>query len=467
MNEQDRHETPQRPLIEDRLGLRARIREEERAILVSLEHNQVPEALLEESLRELRALCDTAGVEVLRTLVQRRRQPHPGTFLGKGKAAELKGLVEASGAEVVVFNAELSPAQGRNLEELLGVKIIDRAQLIMDIFAQRAMTADAKLQVELAQLQYLLPRLRGWGEALSRLGGGIGTRGPGETKLTLERRQLRRRIHRIETQLEESRVKRAVKRKGRERSGVSQVALVGYTNAGKSTLLNALTDAGALAEDKLFATLNPVARRVSLPDDREAVLLDTVGFIRELPHQLVPAFQSTLESVREADLILHVMDSSNPQMLAQWEAVRNVFKDVLGGGEWPPVLHVFNKVDRAGDSEAREALEHTRDQLQDAVEISALHGQGLELLLQTVAGLLGEPKVVIELHVPYAKGQWLDILHRQGEVLEQRYGERDVSVDVRLTRRDFERLSAQAQQEGINWRVVDGGVKGDPPASSS
>jgi len=243
---------------------------------------------------------------------------------------------------------------------------------------------------------------------------------------------------------------------------VSQVALVGYTNAGKSTLLNALTDAGALAEDKLFATLNPVARRVPLPDEREAVLLDTVGFIRDLPHQLVPAFQSTLESVREADLILHVMDAATPQMLAQWEAVKAVFRDVLGGGEWPPVLHVFNKIDRAVGPEARE---RRRAQFHDAVEVSALHGQGLDALLEAVAGLLGRPKLVVELRVPYAQGNWLDILHRQGEVVDERYGARDVAVEVRLTHEDFERLSAQAQQEGINWRVVD--ERGDGGAGES
>jgi len=379
-------------LTEDRLGGRARIREHERALLVGLQKREQHPGEEEETMRELRTLCSTAGVEVVRTVIQRRARANAATFVHKGKAEELKAMVDASGVEVVVFNDELTPMQGRNLEGLLQVKIIDRAQLIMDIFAQRAATTDAMLQVELAQLQYLLPRLRGWGDALSRQGGGIGTRGPGETKLTMERRQLRDRIHSLRKQLEQAKTKREVNRRRRQKLEVPHVVLMGYTNTGKSTLLNLLSEAEELAENKLFATLNPVVRRIGLPDQSEVVLADTVGFIRKLPKQLVPAFQSTLESVKDAQLLLHVSDASDPGLVYKWEAVREILDDVFNQSDWPPVLHVLNKIDLA-DEHSREALHEAKSQFAHWVEISALEQRGIDELLETMAQLLDTGKV--------------------------------------------------------------------------
>ena len=407
----------------------------------------------EETLRELQTLCHTAGVEVVRTVVQRRRHASATTFVHKGKAQQIKALVQASGVDVVIFNDELTPVQGRNLEELLQVKIVDRAQLIMDIFAQRAMTTDAKLQVELAQLEYLLPRLRGWGESLSRLGGGIGTRGPGETKLALERHQLRTRIHRIRKSLNEAKVKRAVMRKQRQKQEIAQIVLVGYTNTGKSTLLNHLTEAHVLAEDKLFATLNPVTRRLQLPDQSEVVLADTVGFIRKLPRQLVPAFQSTLESVADADLLLHVMDASDVQWPYKWESVQGVLADVLGPDAWPPVLHVLNKMDAVATLEAKAGVAQAHAQLEHAVEVSALQGHGIESLLQTIVALLDQGKLRVTFFIPYAQGQWLDRLHRHGEVLQQRYEEAQMMVEVILPRVELNKIEAQATEDGLSWEL--------------
>lgn len=443
----------QRPLIEDRLGLRARVLAHERALLVGLQtQKQQRGGEDDETLKELQALCRTAGLEVLRTVIQRRDRANAATFVHKGKAEEVKTLVEASGADAVIFNDELTPTQGRNLEELLQVKVIDRSQLIMDIFAQRAQTVDSKLQVELAQLEYLLPRLRGWGEALSRLGAGIGTRGPGETKLAMERDQIRTRIHRIQQSLKEVQVKRGVKRKQRQRHEMAQVALVGYTNAGKSTLLNCLTGADVLVEDKLFATLDPVARRLQLPDQTEAIFADTVGFIRKLPKQLVPAFQSTLESVKEADLILHVLDASDPQMEFKWRAVEQVLKDVLDPHPWPPLLHAFNKMDAVSE-QAMVALEHLKGQFPHTVQVSALQRNGLEELLKQIVHLLDHGKVRVTFAVPYDQGQWLDRLHRMGEVQDQRYEAGQVSLTLVLPRAELEKFSRHAAADGLSWTL--------------
>lgn len=443
---------PQQRLVEDRLGLRARVHQDERALLVGLQTRRQHQEEEEETMRELQTLCRTAGVEVVRTVIQRRSHASAATFVHKGKAQEIKAMVQASGVDVVIFNDELTPVQGRNLEELLQVKIVDRAQLIMDIFAQRAMTTDAKLQVELAQLEYLLPRLRGWGDSLSRLGGGIGTRGPGETKLAAERHQLRTRIHRIRKSLKEAKVKRDVMRKQRQKQEVAQVVLVGYTNTGKSTLLNRLTEAQVLAEDKLFATLNPVARRLQLPDQSEVVLADTVGFIRKLPKQLVPAFQSTLESVADADLLLHVMDASDAQWRYKWASVQEILDGVLGNEGWPPVLHLLNKIDAITTVEAQAQVTQAHAQLEHVVDTSALTGQGLAAMLQAIVELLDTGKLHLLFFIPYAQGQWLERLHRHGEVLQQRYEGEHMEVEVVLPKVELNKIASQAAADGLSWQ---------------
>ncbi len=378
-------------LIEDRIGRRARVYGEERAILVGVVRRNSPEE--RESMEELIALSRTAGVEVLHIVVQRRTKPDPSYYIGAGKAEQLRELAQETGADAVIFNESLTPAQGRNLEERIGVKIIDRAQLILDIFAQRAQSKEAKLQVELAQLEYLLPRLRGWGEALGQLGAGIGTRGPGETKLELERQAIKRRIHTLKKKLERTAKERALRRKLRARRAVPEIALIGYTNTGKSTLLKALCHTEAFVEDKLFATLDPKARRRRLPDGREVVFIDTVGFIRDLPHQLVPAFHSTLEAAREADLILNVLDASSKSLFEQWSTIQDVLRELFGEEPRPPMLNVLNKIDLLSTDEDLQRLEQARRRLQPLVEVSAAQGSHLEGLLERIEEMLPAPVV--------------------------------------------------------------------------
>ncbi len=366
----------------------------------------------EASLDELAALADTAGAEVVGRLVQRRDEPDPTTFLGRGKLDELHGMVHATGARLVVFDDELTPAQLRNLEERLKVKVVDRTALILDIFALHAGSREGKVQVELAQLNYLLPRLRGWGEAMSRMGGGIGTRrGPGETKMEVDRRRIRRRITKLRRDIAELTTAREVKRAGRERSGVPQVALAGYTNAGKSTLMNAMTSAGVLVADQLFATLDPTVRRLRLPGGRRATVTDTVGFVRKLPHDLVEAFRSTLEEVSLAPLVLHVADASAPDVEEQVAAVREVLGEI-GAGALPEVL-ALNKMDLL--SEVERARVGRR--FPDAVPVSALTGEGVEALIERVEATLPHPPVEVELLVPYERQDVVARLYREAEVL--------------------------------------------------
>src|SRR5438093_3994863 len=304
----------------------------ERAVLVGVGHGIDPS-----DLDELAALADSAGAEPVSRIVQTRSDPDPATFVGKGKLEEIHRAVHSTGADAVILDDELTPGQLRNLEGRLGTKVIDRTALILDIFALHARSREGRAQVELAQLNYLLPRLRGWGEAMSRLGGGIGTRGPGETKLETDRQHIRRRITRLRKEIAHLSTSRKVKRSGRERSGVPQVALAGYTNAGKSTLMNALTHAGVVVAGQPFATLDPITRRLALPGGRKATVSDTVGFIRKLPHDLVEAFKSTLEAVPRADLVLHVADASSDDLEAQMVAVREVPGEI-GAGQIPEVL---------------------------------------------------------------------------------------------------------------------------------
>lgn len=396
----------------------------------------------EYSLDELEALADTAGADSVDRILQRRDAPDSATYLGKGKAEEVVNTAAILDADMVIFDDELTPAQGRNLEEMAGVnplaerglKIIDRTGLILDIFAQHARSAEGKLQVELAQLNYRLPRLRGWGDVLSRLGGGIGTRGPGETALESERRAILRRIQRVKKDLDELERTRRLKRKQRGRTGVPVVALVGYTNAGKSTLLRALTSAEVLVQNQLFSTLDPTTRRLELARNHEVLMTDTVGFVRKLPHQLVEAFRSTLEEVGEAHLLLHLVDAGrDPER--QIDAVMRVLGD-LGLAEKPVVL-ALNKIDLLEEVE----FDKLRGRFPEAVFLSAQEGTGLEDLLARLELELSKLRVEVSLDVPFERGDVVSRIHEQGDVLEETYGESGTHIVARLPRETLDELS--------------------------
>jgi GTPase len=386
----------------------------------------------EAGLDELSALIDTAGAEEVGRLVQRRAAPDPPTFVGKGKAEELRELALATDCDTVVFDNDLTPAQQFNLEKLLGRTAIDRTAVILDIFAQNASSVEGKAQVELAQLQYRLPRLRGRGKALSQQAGGmsaggarIGTRGPGETQLETDRRRLVRRIHRLEAELREIGQHRDTQRKARRRSRQHQVAIVGYTNAGKSTLLNRLTDAGVLVEDRLFATLDATTRRLELPGGEAVLCTDTVGFIRKLPHQLVQAFHSTLQVAADADLLVHVVDAAAPDPAGNIEAVRTVLAEI-GAADVPELL-AFNKSDLA-PAEAKR-LAGARE---GSVAFSAMSGEGVDELLRTIGDRLRALTRVVELAVPYGRGDVIAAVHREGEVLSERDEDGAMRMRARL-----------------------------------
>ena len=423
-------------LIEDRLGVRARVFGTEQAILVGILYGNEAE---EESLRELESLADTAGIPTLAVVVQKRQRPHPATFIGRGKVDELKAAAGELEADVVIFNEELRPAQARNLETALNRKVIDRTQLIMDIFAQRAATKEAKLQVELAQLHYLLPRLRGWGTALTRAGGravgGVGTRGPGETQLELDRNKIYLRIHSLERRLKKTAGERAVRRHKRSQSDLPEVVLIGYTNGGKSTLLNHLCEADAFVEDKLFATLDTRVRRTDIVPGRPVLISDTVGFIRRLPHDLVPAFAATLEAVQTADLLLHVVDISTPS----WEADRRAVMDTLDSeifhdrDERPPILTVLNKVDRctAGLTSNLEGI-----------AISAKHGIHIEKLRDVVAEQLFPESVDVSFTLPHQALYTLHPFTVAGRARIVGYAEGGALVEAALSSDEWRALQA-------------------------
>ncbi|MGB9757331.1 MAG: GTPase HflX [Candidatus Bipolaricaulaceae bacterium] len=376
-----------RLVIEDYLGKRARIYGGERAILVEV----VPPGLDPAGrLSELSALAKTAGVVVVGTTVQRRERPDPATYIGKGKVLEVSELAKNLAADTLIFGVELTPAQARNLEEFTGLKIIDRSQLILDIFALHAGTKEAALAVELAQLRYLLPRLRGWGKALSDTGGIVGTMGPGETRLEQSRRAIRRRIQALERELKEAEQARGIRRSRRRRLGPPEIAILGYTNSGKSTLFNALTRGDAFVADQLFATLDTKVRRALLPDGRAALLTDTVGFIRDLPPQLIPAFHATLEAAREASLLLFVIDASSPAALEHLAVVRRVvFQEVLKPEDpRPPAIYVLNKMDLLVTPEDWARAESLLDQVQPGILVSAKTGENLRELRHLIAELL-------------------------------------------------------------------------------
>lgn len=415
---------------------------QDRALLVGL--GLPGEWDVEASLNELAALAKTAGAEVVGTVWQQLAKPDPSTYVGSGKAKEIAALAREGQATVVVVDGELTPRQQLRLEEAVpGPKVIDRTALILDVFAQHAQSREGKLQVELAQLEYNLPRLKGLGIVLSRLGGGIGTRGPGETQLEVDRRVIRRRISQVRRELEDVGRHRATQRKRRAEAGVLRVSLVGYTNAGKSTLLNALTDARVFVADQLFATLDSTTRRLTVGEGIEVVLTDTVGFVDKLPHELVAAFRSTLDEVREADLLLHVMDVSHPELVHQRDAVERVLGEI--GAAQVPRLRVANKADKLSGAEGRRALER----MPDALLVSALTGDGLEGLRSAIAAQAASRRVRLTLFVPYANGGVIEAAHRSGHVVVESHEPEGTRVVVEMERGDagrFERWRAQGRR---------------------
>ncbi len=400
----------------------------EKVVLIGLWGSQTLQDA-ENSLRELAALAETAGSEVLDGLLQRRANPDPATYLGKGKAEELRAMVQACGADTVIADTELAPSQRRALEDVVKVKVIDRTAVILDIFAQHAKSREGKAQVELAQLEYLLPRLRGWGESMSRQAGGqaaggvgMGSRGPGETKIELDRRRINTRMAKLRKQIKEMKPAREAKRANRVRNQVPAVAIAGYTNAGKSSLLNKITQAGVLVENALFATLDPTVRKSQTPDGRPYTLADTVGFVRNLPHQLVEAFRSTLEEIAASDLIVHVVDASHPDPGSQIETVRNVVGEV--GASNVLELIVFNKIDLV-DETTRMAL---RGLEPGALEVSARTGEGIDELLGKIAELLPEPNVRVTVVIPYSRGDLVSRIHLNSKIDELEYVEEGTRI---------------------------------------
>ena len=367
------------------------------------------------SLKELAALAETAGSEVMEGLIQRRDKPDPATFIGSGKVKEVREAVVATGADTVVCDGELSPAQLRTLEQKVKVKVIDRTALILDIFAQHAKSREGKAQVELAQMSYMLPRLRGWGDSLSRQAGGIGGRGPGETKIETDRRRINDKMAKLRREIKEMKVSRDTKRSERRKNNIPSVAIAGYTNAGKSSLLNHLTGAGVLVENALFATLDPTVRKTQTPDGRVYTLVDTVGFVRHLPHQLVEAFKSTLEEVSEADLIVHLVDGSHPDPMEQIRAVREVI-DEIGGGEIMEIIAI-NKADIAKPEVVMELLRKESN----AYAISARTGYGVDTLVKAIEAALPKPKVEINVIIPFNRGDLVSAVHERGEIISEEY----------------------------------------------
>lgn len=367
------------------------------------------------SIKELAALAETAGSTVMDALIQRRDKPDAATFIGSGKVKEVREAVVATGADTVVCDGELSPAQLRTLEQKVKVKVIDRTALILDIFAQHAKSREGKAQVELAQMSYMLPRLRGWGESLSRQAGGIGGRGPGETKIETDRRRINDKMAKLRREIKEMKISRDTKRSERRKKNIPSVAIAGYTNAGKSSLLNRLTGADVLVENTLFATLDPTVRKTESADGRIYTLVDTVGFVRHLPHQLVEAFKSTLEEVSEADLIVHVVDGSHPDPFEQLRAVREVINEI-GGGEIMEIIAV-NKADVASPEVLMEILRKESN----AYAISARTGYGIENLIRAVEAALPKPKVEIRAIIPFSRGDLVSAVHEQGEIISEEY----------------------------------------------
>lgn len=403
----------------------------------------------ENSLRELAALAETAGSEVLDGVVQRRTKPDPSTYLGSGKAEELRGIVADTGADTVIVDAELAPSQRRALEDIVKVKVIDRTALILDIFAQHAKSREGKAQVELAQLEYLLPRLRGWGESMSRqaggrvgaAGGGIGSRGPGETKIEMDRRRIRDRMAKLRREIKGMKPAREAKRANRKRNEVPSVAIAGYTNAGKSSLLNRLTNAGVLVENALFATLDPTVRQAATEDGLTYTLADTVGFVSNLPTQLVEAFRSTLEEIADSDLILHVVDASHPDPEGQIAAVRKVLTEV-DAMDIPEII-VLNKADVADPF----VIERVRHRESNSVVVSAYTGAGIEELLSKISTSIPRPEIQLEVLIPYGRGDLVAKLHQaQAEIMESEHQDTGTRMIVKVRKS----LAAELEQYNIH-----------------
>ncbi len=401
----------------------------QRAVLAAVDFERYD---IEDSLDELEELARTAGAEVVARLVQKRPELDKATAIGEGKVEELRSACEALEADLVIFDHELSPSQLRNLEDALGVSVVDRTMLILDIFASRALTAEGKLQVELAQQKYLMPRLMGLGKSLSRLGGGIGTRGPGETKLEVDRRHIRSRIEHLKDELKELQKRRLLLRERRKKDGVITIAIVGYTNVGKSTLLNRLTNAGVLSENKLFATLDLTSRGYDLPDGRQVLFVDTVGLIRRLPHHLVEAFKCTLEEAKSADLILNVADSSSPDLTEQLEVTVSVLNDI-GAGDIKR-LTVLNKFDLAP-----KFLPVTPNG-EDVVAISALTGEGIDTLISAVQKALTPTHTRLTATVPYSEGALLSLIRETGKIYSEQYTDEGYLIDAFVDNKILHRL---------------------------
>jgi len=413
----------------------------EKVVLIGV-YPQGSQEEAENSLRELAALCETAGAAVLDGVLQRRPNPDPATYLGRGKVEDLRDIVKSVGADTVVADTELAPSQRRALEDVVKVKVIDRTAVILDIFSQHAKSREGKAQVELAQLEYLLPRLRGWGESMSRQAGGqvsggagMGSRGPGETKIELDRRRINTRMARLRKQIAGMKPARDTKRANRKRNQVPSVAIAGYTNAGKSSLLNRITRAGVLVENALFATLDATVRKAMTADGRPYTLVDTVGFVRNLPHQLVEAFRSTLEEVQDADLIVHVVDASHPDPAQQLKTVRDVIGEA--GARGIPELIAFNKCDLIGDDE-RLLL---RGLASDAVFVSARTGDGMEELLREIAHRLPKPDVQMDLLIPYDRGDVVFGLHNRAVILSTTYDEEGTRIRALVREADLPALA--------------------------
>ncbi len=405
----------------------------ERAVIVGV-HTPSSDVLnntTEESIKELSLLAETAGVEVVGEFVQNRAAIDHSTYIGEGKVREIKQFCADNDVDLVIFDDELTGSQIRNLEREIQRKITDRSALIMDIFAQRAQTKEGKIQVELAQLRYLLPRLSGSFMDLSRLGGGIGTRGPGETKLETDRRHIRNRIKSLSQQLDEIVKNREIQRHARKKEGILQAAIIGYTNAGKSTLLNYLTNAGVLAEDKLFATLDPTAKKLTLDDATELIIIDTVGFIRKLPHHLIKAFHSTLEEATRADILIHVVDGSSDEAYNHIRVVTKLLKELNAADK--PMLTVFNKMDKAINKE-------DLPNIKDSVWISAKSGEGVDEMLQKLKELLPRVKCRIEVLIPYNQGHIVSMLHEKAVINSQEHTQQGTKLDITIEDRYFSML---------------------------
>lgn len=385
----------------------------------------------EESLNELLQLASTAGVKVIDEIFHRSDSINAAYYIGKGKLKEVEDIIKASRVDMVIFDNELSPAQYRNIEEKISIKVIDRAQLILDIFAQHAHTRESKIQVELAQLEYLLPRLTGLGVELSRLGGGIGTRGPGETKLEIDRRRIQKRIHKLKSELNNIKRNRQIQRKTRNDP---LVALVGYTNAGKSTLMNLLTNADTIVADQLFATLDSTLRRLKLPFGKNIIISDTVGFIKKLPHQLVASFSATLEEIKEADILLHVIDSSQYLLEDKINVVNSVLDklNVLNKN----IIYVFNKIDLLD----KEKIRDLEIRYPDSVGISALTGYGVDKLIKKISEIIKKDMVPVQLKIPYENGHWVDKVHQHGDVIEEKYLNKEIIITARVSKKFANKL---------------------------